>query len=67
MNNYRQQQQGPLASTPNRTDCHHRWFLDDASAPMSRGRCRLCGEERTFLKNPDAVTAGVSFTGSLRR
>ena len=53
MNNYGQRQQEVMASTTNRM-CQHQWSLEDAAAPMSRGRCRVCGEERTFLKNPDA-------------
>lgn len=26
----------------------HRWLIDEAKGPMSRGVCRVCGAERAF-------------------
>jgi hypothetical protein len=31
------------------SDCRHHWIIDYSQQTESKGRCRLCGEERTFL------------------
>jgi hypothetical protein len=36
--------------------CVHHWMVEPAGGPTSGARCRLCGEERAFYNNPDAVT-----------
>ncbi len=28
--------------------CSHHWVIDFAVGPLSRGECRVCGEERLF-------------------
>lgn len=28
--------------------CRHHWVIDSPSGPVSKGICRLCGEERGF-------------------
>ena len=28
--------------------CQHHWVIDTPAGPVSRGVCRLCGEEREF-------------------
>lgn len=28
--------------------CRHHWLIEPANGPTSRGRCRLCGDERDF-------------------
>jgi hypothetical protein len=39
----------PVASAPNlRHNCCHHWIIDVAKAPLSKGVCRLCGEEKLF-------------------
>jgi len=30
------------------SDCRHHWIFDSSQQLESKGRCRLCGEERTF-------------------
>ena len=30
------------------THCSHHWKIEKANGPVSKGRCRLCGEEREF-------------------
>lgn len=32
-------------------NCIHHWLLEPAVGPESRGRCKLCGEEKTFLNS----------------
>lgn len=31
------------------SDCRHHWEIECSQQTESRGRCRLCGEERTFV------------------
>ena len=31
------------------SDCRHHWIIDYSQQTESKGRCRLCGEERTFV------------------
>ena len=33
-------------------DCPHHWLIDPVSGPESKGRCKLCGRERTFANYP---------------
>ena len=28
--------------------CTHHWLIETPTGPVSRGRCKLCGEERDF-------------------
>ncbi len=30
------------------TQCAHHWIIETADGPVSKGACRLCGEEREF-------------------
>ena len=30
------------------SDCRHHWIIDSSQQLESKGRCRLCGEVRTF-------------------
>jgi len=30
------------------TRCAHHWIIETATGPVSKGMCRLCGEEREF-------------------
>ncbi len=30
------------------THCSHHWKIKAPDGPVSKGRCRLCGEEREF-------------------
>lgn len=52
--------------------CRHYWLIDTPSGPVSRGVCKLCGEEREFknyLDTPyrdddlslDQVSTGAQF------
>lgn len=29
--------------------CVHHWIIEPAIGPTSKGKCKICGEERTFL------------------
>ena len=29
-------------------ECQHHWVIAKPSGPVSRGKCRLCGEEKDF-------------------
>jgi hypothetical protein len=31
------------------SDCRHHWIIEYSQQTESKGRCRLCGEERTFV------------------
>jgi hypothetical protein len=50
------------------TDCRHYWIIEPSQQIESRGRCRLCGEERTFQnklssanKKPEMVVEAIPF------
>jgi hypothetical protein len=52
------------------SDCRHHWIIDCSQQLESKGRCRLCGEERTFQnkmspqnKKPAAADETVLFDG----
>ncbi len=30
------------------SNCRHYWIIDSSQQAETRGRCQLCGEERTF-------------------
>ena len=45
------------------TSCPHHWIIEMASGPVSKGRCRLCGEEREFS---NSVDTGGSWTPPTR-
>ena len=50
------------------TDCCHHWMLDEPSAALCYGKCKLCGEERydfvnasdvvEFYINPETIDRG---------
>ena len=33
------------------TACRHYWNIESADGPMSRGVCKVCGEEKEFLNS----------------
>ena len=33
--------------------CVHHWAIENASGPVSRGTCKMCGEVREFLNSAD--------------
>ena len=35
------------------TQCAHYWIIEKADGPRSKGRCRLCGEEREFSNSTE--------------
>lgn len=35
--------------------CQHHWLIEPAGGPTSKGRCRLCGEERFFRNSLDSL------------
>jgi hypothetical protein len=53
------------------SDCRHHWIIDSSQQLESKGRCRLCGEERTFQnkmspqnKKPDAADETALLDGA---
>lgn len=60
-------------STIELTECTHHWVIETPSGPVSRGRCKLCDEDRefqNFLENApyweddvslDQVSSGANF------
>lgn len=52
------------------SDCRHHWIIDSSQQLESKGRCRLCGEERTFQnkmssqnKKPGAAVEAMPLDG----
>ena len=37
------------------TRCPHHWLIETAVGPVSKGVCRLCGEERAFDNSPNEL------------
>ena len=35
------------------TECPHHWLIETAAGPVSKGVCRLCGEEREFTNSTE--------------
>ncbi len=33
--------------------CAHHWIIETPEGPLSKGKCRLCGEERDFTNSTD--------------
>ena len=31
------------------TGCQHHWIIESPAGPVSKGSCRVCGEEREFM------------------
>jgi len=51
-------------------ECQHHWIIDCSQQIESKGRCRLCGEERTFQnkmsfpdKRPDGTVGSAPIAG----
>ena len=51
-------------------ECRHYWVIDSSQQIESKGRCRLCGEERTFQnkmsfpnKRPGGAVEAAPVTG----
>jgi hypothetical protein len=32
-----------------RRDCRHHWVIETPDGPTSEGRCKRCGEQKSFL------------------
>ena len=54
------------------SDCRHHWIIEYSQQIESKGRCRLCGEERTFVnkmssphKRPEIVIEALSLEGEI--
>ncbi len=54
------------------SNCRHYWIIDDSQQAESKGRCRLCGEERTFVnklssaaKKPEVPAEAVPFADAV--
>jgi hypothetical protein len=39
----------PVEKAPEKKTCCHHWIIEPALGPTSQGKCKLCGEEKTFL------------------
>ena len=43
------------------TQCAHHWIIETSKGPVSKGRCKLCGEEKKFNNSTeDSVTGWIS-------
>jgi hypothetical protein len=38
-----------LRERPRSEDCRHHWVIDTPDGPTSEGRCKRCGERKSFL------------------
>ena len=54
------------------SDCRHHWIIEYSKQIESKGRCRLCGEERTFVnkmssphKRPEIVIEALSLESEI--
>ncbi len=47
------------------TQCAHHWLIETAAGPLSKGVCRLCGEEREFTNSTDFH--GMNWTTQSKR
>ncbi len=55
------------------TDCIHHWVIEIATAPKSKGRCKMCRATKTFSNTPsdkkiartNSVTGAVTMTRDL--
>ena len=45
-------QEGPV--------CRHHWLIDRPAGPVSKGVCRLCGEERDFQNYVEGSSWGYN-------
>ncbi len=43
--------------------CTHHWLIDLPEGPVSKGVCRLCGEEREFNNYADVDWFAYAFPG----
>ena len=41
-----------MAESETKSACCHRWLIDTARGPISRGVCKNCGEEKNFSNRP---------------
>ena len=41
-----------------RPACQHHWVIEKPSGPLSKGACRLCGEEKEFQNYVDGSAWG---------
>jgi hypothetical protein len=37
-----------IVEKPMATGCRHHWIIETPNGPVSKGVCKLCGEERDF-------------------
>ena len=45
--------------------CPHHWVIEKANGPVSKGRCRLCGEEREFSNSVETGGGWTSRSGKV--
>lgn len=54
-----------MSSTSTLT-CPHYWLIDDVRGPLSKARCRLCGQTKTFENSVRESDAEIRFDVSRR-
>ncbi len=65
----------PQAAAPTEVEaptCRHHWLIESPRGALSKGRCKVCGEEREFRNSAtdhvweDDSTSGYSSWGGVR-
>ncbi len=65
----------PQAAAPTEVEaptCRHHWLIDSPRGALSKGRCKICGEEREFRNSAtdhvweDDSTSGYGSWGGVR-
>ena len=41
--------------------CQHHWVIDSPNGPVSKGVCRICGEEREFQNSIEGSSFGTVY------
>ena len=47
-------------------DCKHHWAIEKANGPISKGTCRVCGEEREFSNSVETWGGWTPRSGKWR-
>ena len=45
--------------------CAHHWIIGRAAGPASKGKCRLCGEEREFSNSVETYGGWTNRSGKV--
>ena len=48
------------------THCSHHWIIETPKGPVSKGRCKLCGEEKEFSNSAETRGGWTSLSREAR-